>query len=51
MKAPAESARAILDAGAESVRKIVSPGNLNVVLAAYNVAVTDTFVSCNLSTF
>ena len=48
--APTEDAHAVLRAGAEGVRQIVVAKNSSSVLDAYNIAITDTFVSCNEST-
>lgn len=43
--APQVDAQAVISAGAESVRKVVSPENLYAVLVAYNTAIAKTMVS------
>ncbi len=45
VKVPSEDAQMIVKAGAGAVRQIVQSEDLHLVLEAYNIAITDTFVS------
>lgn len=44
-EAPALDSGLIIKAGAAAVRKVVRPEDLQMVLRAYDIAITDTFVS------
>ena len=48
IQAPTANATAIIAAGAEVLRNVVGSQDLMAVLQAYNIAVTNTFVSSQL---